>query len=61
MGTGYGKDRVGVTLRNSRRGMRQKSIANGIANTFVPKILLILFGNTFIFYITGVLDAMYFD
>ena len=48
MGTGYGKDRVGVTLRNSRRGMRQKSIANGIANTFVPKILLILFGNTFI-------------
>jgi len=26
----------------------QKIIANGIANTFVPKILPILFGNTFI-------------
>jgi len=31
----------------------QKSIANGIANTFVPKILPVLFGNTFI-----LLDAM---
>ena len=31
----------------------QKNIANGIANTFVPKILPILFGNTFI-----LLDAM---
>jgi len=31
----------------------QKSIGNGIANTFVPKILPIIFGNTFTF-----LDAM---
>jgi len=31
----------------------QKSIANGIANTFVPKILPRLFSNTFI-----LLDAM---
>jgi len=31
----------------------QKSIGNGIANTFVPKILPIIFGNTLTF-----LDAM---
>jgi len=31
----------------------QKSIGNGIANAFVPKILPIIFGNTFTF-----LDAM---